>query len=66
MRANDLTEQQKYVTVSCDEISLKINMFYDRKLDKVIGLEDYDNQNRLSKAATSVMVFMVQGIGSQA
>ncbi|KNC25910.1 hypothetical protein FF38_10333 [Lucilia cuprina] len=47
-------------------MSLKINLYYDRKSDKIIGLEDYGLDNRTSKAATSVMVFMVQGIGGQA
>lgn len=41
MRANELTDEQKYVTICCDEMSLKVHMYYDRKFDKIVGLEDY-------------------------
>lgn len=66
IRAKTLTDEQKYVTISCDEMSLKTHMTYDRKTDKIIGLEDFGDGNRSSKVANSVMVFMAQGIGGQA
>lgn len=65
MRANDLDVEQKYVSISCDEMSLKVNLFYDRKYDKIVGLEDYGEGNRTSNVATHVMVFFIQGISGQ-
>lgn len=59
IRANGLKDQQKYVTKSGDEMSLKINMFYNRKMNKTIGLDDFGTPQTSSKAATSVFVFVV-------
>lgn len=56
MTANELTDEQKNVTICCDEISLKVHMYYDRNFDKIFGLEDYGDENRSSKTATCLIL----------
>ncbi|XP_049315827.1 uncharacterized protein LOC125779232 [Bactrocera dorsalis] len=65
IRSRGFTFEQKFVSVSCDEMSLKCHLQYDRKFDRVIGIEDYGDENRTSRLATTAMTIMVQGIGGE-
>ncbi|XP_054084655.1 uncharacterized protein LOC128921352 [Zeugodacus cucurbitae] len=62
IRCRGFSFEQKFVSVSCDEMSLKCHLQYDRKFNRVIGLEDYGDENRTSRLATTAMTIMVQGI----
>ena len=57
-----MNESGKVCTLTMDEVSLKANLQYDQKTDKVIGVEDYGNGKRSEKIATSALVFMARGI----
>lgn len=61
--ARYFTEEQKYATVSCDEIALKVFLDYDRCNQKIIAFEDYGDGNRSNEIATSVVVIMASVIG---
>ena len=65
VRAQDFTDEDKFVSVSCDEMSLKTFLDYDRFKDKIIGLQDFGDENRSRNLATSAMVIMASGIGGQ-
>ena len=45
-----------------DEISLKAHLYYDIKVDKIVGLEDHGAGQRTNKVATSGLVFLVRSI----
>ena len=45
-----------------DEISLKAHLYYDIKVDNIVGLEDYGAGQRTNKVATSGLVFLVISI----
>lgn len=53
--------QNKFVTLMWDEVKLDANLQYDRKLDKIVGFEDWGNR-RTSTIADHALVFMVRGI----
>lgn len=40
-------------------------MSYNRKTNNIVGVEDHGNGTRSFKEATSVLVFMVQGVGGE-
>lgn len=46
-------------------MSLKTHMFYHRKTDEIVGVEDYGDGHRTSNVATSAIVFVLQRIGGQ-
>ena len=61
-KAKLMNESGKVCTLTMDEVSLKANLQYDQKTDKVIGVEDYGNGKRSEKIATSALVFMAIGL----
>ena len=65
LRSRGFTSDQKYVSICCDEMSLKTHLQYDRYRDLIVGLEDYGDENRTSRIASSVLTRMVQGIGGK-
>ena len=65
VRAQDFTEEDKFVSVFCDEMSLKTFLDNDRFKDKIIGLQDFGDENRSRNLATSAMFIMASGIGRQ-
>ncbi len=65
IRSRGFSFEQKFVSISCDEMSLKCHLQYDRKFDRIIGIEDYGDENRTSRLATTAMTIMVQGIGGE-
>ena len=62
LRTKGFTPEQRFVSISCDEMSLKKCLEYDIRFDKIVGLEDLGNGDRSAYIANSVMVIMVQGI----
>lgn len=46
VRSQNFSEEQKYVSVSCDEMSLKTFLDYDRTKDMIIGLQNFGDGNR--------------------
>ncbi|XP_054746303.1 uncharacterized protein LOC129250729 [Anastrepha obliqua] len=63
LRSRGFTQDQKFVSVLCDEMALKSHMQYVAKYDKIIGVEDYGDENRTCRIGNSDMTLMVQGIG---
>ncbi|XP_017469534.1 PREDICTED: uncharacterized protein LOC108361430 [Rhagoletis zephyria] len=63
LRSRGFTDAQRYVSICCDEMSLKTNVQYERSRDMIIGLEDYGDENRTPSVASSVLTILVQGIG---
>ena len=61
-KVSQLPDQEKLVTLCMDEISLKTHLYYDIKVDKIVGLEDYGGGQRTNKVATSGLVFLVRSI----
>ena len=61
LRAKGLTEQQKIVVITIDEMSIKSHMSYDKEKDEIVGLDD-DGDVRRPCVAKYVTVVMVQGI----
>ncbi|XP_067621448.1 uncharacterized protein [Eurosta solidaginis] len=66
LRSRGFTEAQKHVSICCDEMSLKVHVQFERNRDLIMGLEDYGDENRTSRVATSVLAVLVQGIGGKA
>ncbi|XP_067617072.1 uncharacterized protein [Eurosta solidaginis] len=65
LRARGFTQNQKFVSILCDEMALKSHMQYLPKFDKIVGLEDYGDENRTSRIGNSAFALMVQGIGGE-
>ncbi len=65
LRSRGFTSDQKYVSICCDEMSLKTHLQYDRYRDLIVGLEDYGDENRTSRIASSVLTLVVQDIGGE-
>ncbi|XP_036329325.1 uncharacterized protein LOC118741457 isoform X1 [Rhagoletis pomonella] len=63
LRSRGFTREQKFISLCCDEMSLKIHLKYDKNRDLIVGLEDYGDENRTSRTANSVLCMMAQGIG---
>ena len=61
-KVSQLLDQEKLVTLCMDEISLKNHLYYDIKVDKIVGLEDYGCGQRTNKVATSGLAFLVRSI----
>ena len=40
-KVDSMNEQEKLCTLCMDELSLKTNLFYDVKNDRIVGLEDF-------------------------
>ena len=63
--ANRVTdEREKACVLMGDEVSLKLNLQYCSRKDKVIGVEDWGN-NRTSNYSDHALVFMLRGIKSR-
>ncbi|XP_037930847.1 uncharacterized protein LOC119665688 [Teleopsis dalmanni] len=65
LRSRGFTYEQRFVSISCDEMFLRAHLQYDRHNDKIIGLEDFGDEDRTCKIASAVLTFMVQGIGGK-
>jgi len=65
LRSLGFSEKDKYVSICVDEMSLSPNLVFDRREDKIIGLEDFGNGDRSNKIASSATVFLIQGIFSK-
>ncbi|XP_069968056.1 uncharacterized protein [Bactrocera oleae] len=63
LRSRGFTQDQKFVSILCDEMALKSHLQYVPKYDQIIGVEDYGDENRTSRIGDSAMTLMVQGIG---
>ncbi|XP_054091647.1 uncharacterized protein LOC128923155 [Zeugodacus cucurbitae] len=63
LRSRGFTQEQKFVSILCDEMALKSHFQYVPKFDKIVGVEDYGDENRTSRIGNSAMTLMVQGIG---
>ncbi len=63
LRSRGFSQEQKFVSILCDEMALKSHMQYLPKFDKIVGVEDYGDENRTSRIGNSAMTLMVQGIG---
>ena len=61
-KLSEVNEQERFVTLCMDEISLKTHLYYDISADKIVGLEDYGSGYRTNKVATSGLVFLVRSI----
>jgi len=46
-------------------MSLSPNLVFDRRENKIIGLEDFCNGDRLNKIAASATFLLIQGIFSK-
>jgi methyl coenzyme M reductase subunit C-like uncharacterized protein (methanogenesis marker protein 7) len=55
-----INESGKVCTLTMDELSLKANLQYDQKADKVIGVEDFWERN-IEKITTSALISWVEG-----
>ncbi|XP_069965811.1 uncharacterized protein [Bactrocera oleae] len=63
LKSRGFSQEQKFVSILCDEMALKSHMQYLPKFDKIVGVEDYGAENRTSRIGNSAMTLMVQGIG---
>ena len=57
-----MNEAARICSITMDELSLKVNLQYDKATDRVIGVEDFGDGERTGKVATSALVFMARGI----
>ncbi|XP_073946463.1 protein interacting with Ttk69 and Sin3A isoform X4 [Choristoneura fumiferana] len=61
LRVNNMSEKEKQCTLVADAMSLKTNLFYDIKHDKIIGFDEVDGVQSPSPAKHA-LVILVQGI----
>lgn len=60
-----LQENDKYVLLCFDEMSMKANLFYDRSHDNLIGLAHNEKGECTFQPALSAFVLMIKGIQSR-
>ena len=60
-----MNEQEKLCTLCMDELSLKTNLFYDVKNDRIVGLEDFGCGARTNKVANQALVRLLQSISGK-
>jgi hypothetical protein len=53
---------QKHCTLCVDEIALKSHLFYNRKLDTIVGIKDLGHNNRQLMPARNALVFMIKSL----
>jgi hypothetical protein len=53
---------QKHCTLCVDEIALKSHLFYNRKLDTIVGNKDLEHNNRQLMPARNALVFMIKSL----
>lgn len=60
-KSEQLTNFSKHCVICLDEMSLKANLFYDKKSGQIVGFQD-DGITRQNSVAKNVFVIMVRGI----
>lgn len=60
---NKMLERDKCCAVTLDEITIKQNLFYDKRHDKIIGFHD-TGDCRKNQAAGNALVFMARGFSA--
>lgn len=60
---NKMIERDKCCAITLDEITVKQNLFYDKRHDKIIGFHD-TGECRKNKAAGNALVFMARGFSA--
>jgi hypothetical protein len=53
---------QKHCTLCVDEIALKSHLFYNRKLDTIVGIKNLGHNNRQLMPARNALVFMIKSL----
>ena len=62
-RVNDLNDRDRVCALLIDEMSLKTNLSYDRRMDIVVGYADMGIEGeRTQNLANSALVFMIRGL----
>ena len=60
-----MNEQEKLCKLCMDELSLKPNLFYDVKNDRIVGLEDFGSGTRTNKVADQALVLLLRSISGK-
>ena len=60
-KADKFTENKQLVVLAFDEMSLRIDLTYNARLDKVIGFQDL-GENKENTVATYATVFMIKSL----
>ena len=61
-KASSMAHEDRKCILLMDEMSLKTNLTYDKKSDKVVGIVDFGDGDRAAARANSVTVLMLRGI----
>lgn len=64
-KLEDMNPINRKCILLLDEMTIKNNLQYDEKTDKIYGYEDYQEFGRTSKPAKHALVFMLSGINKQ-
>lgn len=60
--SDSFTAQEKKCVLAFDEMTIKENIEYNKKLDYIEGFEDLGPLGRSSKRATHALVFLIRGL----
>jgi len=65
IKADTMTEQERFCTLVFDEMKIKNYLEYSKFLDLIEGYEDLGTKGRSNKLAGQALVFMIRGVYSK-
>lgn len=63
-KASNFRNVDKLCIICVDEMSIKANLFYATDMDRIIGFEDFGNEERKFKPALNATVVMARGLSA--